>query len=77
MKCRKENIKWVNHPGPEEVEVNRVTGLLSAGNSAIWASLDRDVVSYEYRICVHVGTSNIMYLDNDLVMQTNSRLLCT
>lgn len=26
MKCRKENIEWVNHPGQEGVELNQVTG---------------------------------------------------
>ena len=79
MKPRKRDKDWIHHLAPEEVELNQVTGFLSAGNTAIWASLDDGEVSNEYEFCVHERTSNKMYLAHDLVMQTyeTDRSLCT
>lgn len=77
MKPRKRNREWMHHPAAEEAEWNQVTGFLSTGNAAMWASLDGGGVSNQF--CVHEGTSNKTCLADDLVMQTyrTDESLCT
>lgn len=70
MKPRKRNREWINYLSSEEVELNQVTGFISAGNTAIWARLDGGEVPNEYEFCVHEGTCEKMCSADDLVMQT-------